>query len=134
MFCRKRSYLKFREFHWKTSVLESVFNKATGLKACNFIKKRLQHRCFPLKFAKFLKAPFLKNICDDCFSTVHLVTVVVTYKSEIYSWEVWKDENYQLSWRLFVKERQWGATSDNEWQQVVILANFLCFSNKREAF
>ena len=23
--------------------------------ACNFIKKRLQHRCFPVKFAKFLR-------------------------------------------------------------------------------
>ena len=25
-----------------------------GLKACKFIKKRLQHRCFAMKFAKFL--------------------------------------------------------------------------------
>ena len=25
--------------------------------ACNFIKKRLQGRCFTVKFAKFLKAP-----------------------------------------------------------------------------
>ena len=29
-----------------------------GHQACNFIKKRLQQRYFPLKFAKFLKAPF----------------------------------------------------------------------------
>ena len=35
---------------------------------CNFIKKRLQHRCFPAKYAKFLKAPFSKNLCDDGFS------------------------------------------------------------------
>ena len=27
------------------------------LKAYNFIKKRLQHRCFPPKFAKFLGTP-----------------------------------------------------------------------------
>ena len=26
--------------------------------ACNFIKKRLQHRCFPVKFANFLRTPF----------------------------------------------------------------------------
>ena len=25
--------------------------------ACNFVKKRLQHRCFTVNFAKFLKAP-----------------------------------------------------------------------------
>ena len=28
---------------------------------CNFIKKRLQHRCFPMKFTKFLRTPFLQN-------------------------------------------------------------------------
>ena len=26
--------------------------------ACNFIKKRLQHRCFPVKFAIFLRISF----------------------------------------------------------------------------
>ena len=26
---------------------------------CNFIKKRLQHRCFPVKLGKFLRTPFL---------------------------------------------------------------------------
>ena len=35
-----------------------------GLQACNFIKKRLQHRCFPVKFAKFLRTHFLKNSCE----------------------------------------------------------------------
>ena len=28
------------------------------LKACNFTKKRLQHSCFPVKFAKFFKNTF----------------------------------------------------------------------------
>ena len=32
-----------------------------GLKACNFIEKRLQHRCFSVKFPKFLRTPFLKE-------------------------------------------------------------------------
>ena len=30
----------------------------------NFIKKRLQHRCFPVKFAKYLRTPILKNIFE----------------------------------------------------------------------
>ena len=38
-------------------MLESLFNKLAGLKACKFIKTRLYHRCFPVKFAKFLKTP-----------------------------------------------------------------------------
>ena len=40
-------------------MLESVFNKDAGPLACSFIKKRLQHRCFPVKFGKFLRIPFL---------------------------------------------------------------------------
>ena len=27
--------------------------------ACNFVKKRLQHRCFATKFTKSLRTPFL---------------------------------------------------------------------------
>ena len=34
------------KFHMKASVLESLFIKVTGLKASNFIKQKLQHRCF----------------------------------------------------------------------------------------
>ena len=51
-------FLKFCKFHRKTSVSESLFNKAVGLKVCNFIKKRLQQSCFPVKLVKFLKTPF----------------------------------------------------------------------------
>ena len=61
---KKKVFLKFRNFHRKTLVLESLFNKAAGLKACNFIKKRLQHRCFPVNIAKFLRTFILKNICE----------------------------------------------------------------------
>ena len=41
------------------TVLESLFNKVAGLKACNFIKKKLQHRCFPVNLV--LGATFLQN-------------------------------------------------------------------------
>ena len=49
---------------------QSLFEKVAGLQACqtcNFIKKRLQHRCFPMKLAKFLRTPILKNICKRLF-------------------------------------------------------------------
>ena len=36
-------------------VLESLFNKNAGLTTRNFIKKRLQHRHFPVKLAKCLR-------------------------------------------------------------------------------
>ena len=35
----------------------SLFNKLADLKAYNFTKKRLQHTCFSVKFAKFLRTP-----------------------------------------------------------------------------
>ena len=38
-------------------MLESLFNTVAGL-ACHFIKKRPQHRYFPMKFAKFLRTRF----------------------------------------------------------------------------
>ena len=40
--------------------MQSLFNKGAGpgLQTCNFIKKRFQHRCFPAKFAKFLRTTF----------------------------------------------------------------------------
>ena len=35
--------------------------------ACNFIKKRLQHRCFPVSIVKCLREPYLQNICERLF-------------------------------------------------------------------
>ena len=39
-----------------------LFNKVAGLKACNFIKKRIQHEHFPVNIVKYLRTPFLKNL------------------------------------------------------------------------
>ena len=48
----------------KTPVLESLFKKVAGLQARNVIKKRLQHRCFPVNIANVLRIPILNNICE----------------------------------------------------------------------
>ena len=56
--------LKFRNIHRNPSVLKCLINKVAGFEACNFINKRLQHRCFPMNIAKFLKTPILKNIIE----------------------------------------------------------------------
>ena len=42
-------------------VLVSLFNKVAGLQACNVIKKRLQHRCFPVNMVKFLRTAFING-------------------------------------------------------------------------
>ena len=41
-----------------THVLESLFNKVAGLKACSLIKKRLQHKCLTVINAKVLRTAF----------------------------------------------------------------------------
>ena len=42
------------------------------LKFCNFLKKRLHRKCFPLKFVKFLRTPFFTEhhrwLCQNQWS------------------------------------------------------------------
>ena len=69
--CKNRGSQEFRKFQRQTPSLESLLNKVPGLKACNFIEKKLQHRCFPMKFAKFLRTTILKNICERLLFLLH---------------------------------------------------------------
>ena len=61
----------------KTPVLESLFTKVAEV--FNFIKKKLQHSCFHVKLAKFLRIPFLQpppvdasvsNVDIDCYCRI----------------------------------------------------------------
>ena len=54
----------FKVLPKEKSNLKSACKKislAIVLKACNFIKKRLQHRCFPMNISKLLRTTILKN-------------------------------------------------------------------------
>ena len=42
-------------------MLNSLFIKAAGLQGSNFMKKKLQHRCFPVNIAKFFRISFFKE-------------------------------------------------------------------------
>ena len=78
LWCTENLYRKapYRSSHRRCSVKKGVFFRnfanfsgkhlcwSLFLRASNFIKKRLQHRCFPAKFAKFLKTSILKNIWE----------------------------------------------------------------------
>ena len=58
----KSMFLKISQYLKKTPVLEPLFNKVAEL-ACNFIKKRLRHRCVPVNIAKFLRtAIFIEQL------------------------------------------------------------------------
>ena len=51
-------FLKNSQISQENNCVEVFFDKVTGPQGCNFIKKRLQHRCFPVKFSKYLRTPF----------------------------------------------------------------------------
>ena len=48
-------------------MLEPLFNKFVELKARNFIKKRVEHRDFPVNIDIFLRTAFLENGSCGCF-------------------------------------------------------------------
>ena len=55
VFSKKVSLRDVRKFHKK---------QLSDLKACRFIKKRIQRKCFPVKLLKSLRTSILKNICQ----------------------------------------------------------------------
>ena len=76
--------------HNKTAVIESLSHKVEELQSCNFIKERLQYRCF---LAKFLRNSYfeehlrttasgltLQSDClKPCFWTVAFKTILTQY-------------------------------------------------------
>ena len=55
-------------------MLESFSNIVADPQVCNFIIKRLQNKCFPVKFLKFSRTPVLKNICELLLLSLEFVT------------------------------------------------------------
>ena len=63
--------LKYHKFHRKAPAMEPIFEKVAERPATLF-KKRFQHWCFPVKFAKFLRTRFF---------TEHLRWLLLTSQS-----------------------------------------------------
>ena len=49
----------FVKFTGKQLCQSLFFNKVAALRPATLIKKRLWHRCFPVKFVKILRTPFV---------------------------------------------------------------------------
>ena len=68
------------------------FNGFYMKQTCNFIKKRLQHKCVPMNIAKFLKTPFFKEHrkCLILFSFSSLQkTVYLSFLTCFVSINIW---------------------------------------------
>ena len=89
VFCKKGVLRKFAKFTRKHLCQSLFFNKVAGLRSTTLLKKRLQHRFFPLNFSKFLRTSFLTEhlrwlllyvIFREAVCKVHiLVTAFVLY-------------------------------------------------------
>ena len=79
MFCKKGVLKNFAKFTGKCLCQSLFFNKAAGLRSTTLLKKRLWHRCFPVKFAKLLRTPIFKErlrwlLLEKCF--LQLLSIV----------------------------------------------------------
>ena len=64
----KKGFLKnLAKFIGKHLSQSLFFNKVASLRLATLLKKRLWHRCFPVKFAKFLRTPFYRTPPNDYF-------------------------------------------------------------------
>ena len=95
----------FHNIHRKTLVLESVFNKVTGLKDCNFIKKRLQYRCFSVYIPKISRTRILKNICERLLLTLqaNYLTFLVSCSRVFQGSQILKTARAFELWKLFIQ-------------------------------
>ena len=62
---QNRRSKKSCKIHGKTPSLESLFNKAAGLRLAILLKDT-SAQVFSCEFEKFLRTPFLQNTLDDC--------------------------------------------------------------------
>ena len=79
------------------------FNKVAGHQACNFVKKRLQHRYFLANIGKFIRRPILKNISKRLHCWKVFCENVFQIRSELskrnYWWlAVWKVAQISQDW------------------------------------
>ena len=63
VFCKKSVLKHFTNFKGK----HLCWSWRKHLQACNFIKKRLWHRCFPINIAKFLEHLLSRTSTNDFF-------------------------------------------------------------------
>ena len=97
---------KIRKFNRKTLVSESLFNKVAGLEACDFIKKRLPHKYFPVKFAKFLRTPFFTEHFQWLllnFNRFYFLNKTIRFSLKI------KSGNYNVWVESDADDRQYGG-------------------------
>ena len=112
-----RNFAKCRERHLRWNFF---LNKIESFRPATLFKKRLRHRCFPVNFMKFLKAPFLQNTCGwlllKKFNTFSL-SVTKLRKREKRKYKVWPELKLIL---LKIKMLWRSQSTFNYWYQKML--------------
>ena len=59
----KNMFLKVSQTSQENTCVGEFFKQSCRPSVCKLFRKRLQNKCFPMKFGKLLRTPILKNIC-----------------------------------------------------------------------
>ena len=81
MFTRQVFLLKFCKIPLKTP------------QTCNSVK-RLQYRCFPVNFAKYVRTPFYRATMDNCFWIFSFILLLFLPPSELIETRFFKNFEY----------------------------------------
>ena len=82
---QKRLFLKILQYSQEnTCWFPVLIDLQASRPATSFKKKRLQHRCFPMNIAKFLRTLILKKICEQMLLPFLLLTVNISSQGLIY--------------------------------------------------
>ena len=93
----KKVILKFRNIHKKTTVLESLFNKVTGFRAYDFIK-RYSNTCFSCECCQIFKNIYFEKYLPPAAS-VDCIKFYRATKSQI---ELYKQKLKFIFYLLFI--------------------------------
>ena len=102
------------QMFFKVGFLGALFNRAAGLQACDFIKKRLQYRCFPVSIAKLLRTPFF----TEHLRWLLLAPVIVAFLKRFQTMSFRK--SYDKFHLLLIEDYEQGAL-----QKELIIAPFI---------
>ena len=89
------------EYLSNNQYIEAVVQSAT------LLKKRLWHRCFPVNFAKFLRAPFLQDTSGGCFWVYfNFVNSYDFLMKKLHSLTQWKRTLIRTAkWKIYITSK-----------------------------
>ena len=84
VFCKKIVLENFGKFSGKHLCESLCFNEVAAFYYATLFKRRLQHRCFPVKFRKFLRAPFCQTTSRRLLLTLlrnRFMIIIIIYRN-----------------------------------------------------